>query len=63
MDIGYHDQPFSLCYQREEGDRIWKRLDRAMVNDKWFHEIPETTINHLSLMGSNHCPLLLEMSI
>ncbi|XP_049347584.1 uncharacterized protein LOC125812144 [Solanum verrucosum] len=41
--------------------RVWKRLDRAMVNDKWLDLMPQTTITHLPSVGSDHCPLLMEM--
>ncbi|KAG5586740.1 hypothetical protein H5410_047174 [Solanum commersonii] len=44
-DLGFHGQKFTWCNHRDGEARIWKRLDRAMVNDKW------TT-------GSDHCPLL-----
>lgn len=63
VDIGYNGQPFTWCNQRDEGARMWKRLDRALVNHKWLDKMPQTTINHLTSVGSDHCPLLLEMSI
>ncbi|XP_049368158.1 uncharacterized protein LOC125833012 [Solanum verrucosum] len=62
IDIGYNGQPFTWCNQRAEEARIWKRLDRAMVNDKWLESMPQTTITHLPSVGSDHCPLLLEMT-
>lgn len=34
VDIGYNGQPFTWCNQRDEGARMWKRLDRALVNHK-----------------------------
>ena len=33
----------------------------AMVNDSWLEKIPQTTITHLSSIGSYHCLLLMEM--
>lgn len=42
--------------------RIWKRLNRAMVNVKWLKIMPLTTITHLSSVSSDHCPLLIEMT-
>ncbi|XP_055825760.1 uncharacterized protein LOC129894213 [Solanum dulcamara] len=32
-----------------------------MVNDKWLDIMPHTSITHLPSVGSDHCPLLLEM--
>jgi len=34
-----------------------------MVNDKWLETMPQTTITHLPSVGSDHCPLLLEMNM
>lgn len=42
--------------------RIWKRLDRAMVNEKWLEVMHLTIITHIPSMGSDHCPLLIEIS-
>ena len=60
MDIGYSGQHYTWCNQRS---RVWKRLDRAMVNDKWLECMPQTTISHLPVVCSNHCPLLMEMEV
>jgi len=61
MDLGFNGPKFTWSNQRGINFRIWKRLDRAMVNDKWLQNMPHTSITHLPFMGSDHCPLLLEM--
>ncbi|WMV45632.1 hypothetical protein MTR67_039017 [Solanum verrucosum] len=61
MDIGYSGQHYTWCNQRAAEAKVWKRLDRAMVNDKWLELMPQTTITHLPSIGSDHCPLLMEM--
>ncbi|XP_010324843.1 uncharacterized protein [Solanum lycopersicum] len=61
-DLGYHGQYFTWCNHRKDGARIWKRLDRGMVNDKWMEKMPKTTITHFPSVGSDHCPLLMEIS-
>ena len=33
-----------------------------MVNDKYLEKMPQTNITHLLFVGSDHCPLLMEMS-
>ncbi|WMV50075.1 hypothetical protein MTR67_043460 [Solanum verrucosum] len=52
IDIGYSGQHFTWCNQRAEEARVWKRLDRAMVNDKWLEVMPQTTITHLPSRGA-----------
>ena len=61
MDIGYSGQHYTWCNQRSGEARVWKRLDQAMVNDKWLECMPQTTISNLPAVGSDHCPLLMEM--
>ncbi|KAG5595509.1 hypothetical protein H5410_036741 [Solanum commersonii] len=61
IDIGYTRLPFTWCNQMETQTRVWKRLDRSMVNDKWLEFMPQTTIEHLPSVGSDHSPLLMEM--
>ncbi|KAG5616052.1 hypothetical protein H5410_015876 [Solanum commersonii] len=63
VDIGYSSQHYTWCNQRAAEARVWKRLDRAMVNDNWLELMPQTTITHLPSVGSDHCPLLMEMEV
>ncbi|XP_015057525.1 uncharacterized protein LOC107003747 [Solanum pennellii] len=61
VDIGFSGHKYTWSNKRGITYRIWKRLDRALVNDLWLEKMPQTTITHLSTTGSDHCPLLLEM--
>ncbi|XP_069143598.1 uncharacterized protein [Solanum lycopersicum] len=61
IDMGYNGQPYTWCNHRNNGDMIWKRLDRGMVNDKWLDIMPHTNVTHLPSVGSDHSPLLLDM--
>lgn len=40
FDLGFTRQKFTWTNNREVMFRIWKRLDRAMVNDKWLEVMP-----------------------
>ncbi|XP_055814172.1 uncharacterized protein LOC129883562 [Solanum dulcamara] len=62
QDLGFFGQKYTWSKQRGIFFRIWKRLDRGMVNDKWLEVMPQTTITHLPTVGSDHCPLLLEFT-
>lgn len=62
IDLGFARQTFTRSNKRDMVHRIWKRLDRGMANDKWLEVIPQTTVTHLSSVGADNCPLLLEMS-
>ncbi|KAG5604805.1 hypothetical protein H5410_026297 [Solanum commersonii] len=61
MDLGFNGPKFTWSNQRGINFRIWKRLDRAMVNDSWLQNMPHTCITYLPSVGSDHCPLLMEM--
>ena len=61
MDIGFSGHKYTWSNKRGINHRIWKRLDRALINDLWLEKMPQTTITHLANTGSDHCPLLMEM--
>ena len=61
LDIGFSGKKFTLSNKRGINHRIWKRRDMAMINDSWLEKMPQTTITHQSSIGSDHCPLLMEM--
>lgn len=61
IDIGFNGQEYTCCNHMDSSNRIWKRLDRALVNDKWLENMPHTSIYHLPSVGSDHCPLLMKM--
>ncbi|KAK4731480.1 hypothetical protein R3W88_024468 [Solanum pinnatisectum] len=61
IDLGYTGLPYTWCNQRNAQARVWKRLDRSMVNDKWLETMPQTTIEHLSSVGSDHKSSSIEM--
>ncbi|KAH0742162.1 hypothetical protein KY290_035205 [Solanum tuberosum] len=47
--LGYTGLPFTWCNQRDAEARVWK----------WLEVIPQTTIENLSSISSDHSPLLL----
>ncbi|KAK4729617.1 hypothetical protein R3W88_022605 [Solanum pinnatisectum] len=63
VDLGLSGQKFTWTNKRGIHHRIWKRLDRALANDTWLEKMPQTTITHLPTVGSDHCPLLMEMCL
>ncbi|XP_049399718.1 uncharacterized protein LOC125863743 [Solanum stenotomum] len=62
IDLGYTGLPFTWCNRRDAQATVWKRLDRSMVNDKWLEVMPQTTIDHLSCVSSDHSPLLMVLT-
>lgn len=62
IDLGFARQKYIWSNNREIMFSVWKRLDRAMVNDKWLELMPQTISTHLPTVSSDHCPLLLKMS-
>ncbi|KAG5598988.1 hypothetical protein H5410_030358 [Solanum commersonii] len=62
VDLGFSGQRYTWSNNRGILQRVWKRLDRALVTDAWLDKMPQTTITHLPSIGSDHCPLLMEMT-
>ncbi|XP_059284804.1 uncharacterized protein LOC132038098 [Lycium ferocissimum] len=58
-EVNFKGSPFTWWNGRTNGECIFKRLDRMLVNDlfqSWFGQIE---VDHLSRTGSDHAPLLL----
>lgn len=62
MDIGFSGKQFTLSNKRGICQRLWKRLDKAFINDNWLEVISQTSITYFSSTGSDHYPLLMEMT-
>ncbi|KAJ0975997.1 hypothetical protein J5N97_017962 [Dioscorea zingiberensis] len=56
----YIGSPFTWCNNQRGGARIWARLDRIIVNSKWYDVVNSYTIKHLPKCHSDHCPILLQ---
>ncbi|XP_060200458.1 uncharacterized protein LOC132628710 [Lycium barbarum] len=59
FEVNFKGNPFTWWNGRTNGECIFKRLDRILVNDpfqSWFCQIE---VDHLSRTGSDHAPLLL----
>ncbi|XP_020597516.1 uncharacterized protein LOC110037259 [Phalaenopsis equestris] len=57
FDIGFNGTEFT--WKRGE---ICERLDRILVNDLWCQYFLYTFVTHLSLVGSDHIPLLISIT-
>lgn len=60
LDLPFTGSSFTWTGIRSSG-RVWKRLDRAMVNHAWMTAYGASTVDVLSRTGSDHCPLLLHI--
>ncbi|XP_049388406.1 uncharacterized protein LOC125852750 [Solanum stenotomum] len=61
-DAGYIGSKYTWCNGWAPKQRIWKRLDRALINYLWNQCYNNTTITHLVRTGSDHAPLLVSFS-
>ncbi|XP_060181961.1 uncharacterized protein LOC132611561 [Lycium barbarum] len=61
-DAGFIGSKFTWCNGWAPRERIWKRLDRALINQQWSQQYNITTITHLVRTGSDHAPLLITVS-
>lgn len=57
LDPGYSGSTFTWCNGWCPERRVWKRLDRVLVNHEWMNLFDSTSVNHLISTGSDHSPL------
>lgn len=62
LDLPYTGTTFTWTGVRSSG-RVWKRLDRALVNPAWLSSYGTSNVDVLARTGSDHCPLLLRVGV
>ncbi|XP_059302171.1 uncharacterized protein LOC132054125 [Lycium ferocissimum] len=59
MDAGFSGPRFTWCNARDKRHRIWKRLDRALINQEWIAKYSRISVEHLASTGSDHTLMLI----
>ncbi|KAM1122859.1 hypothetical protein FF1_004322 [Malus domestica] len=59
IDLNFHGSPFTWRGLRN-GDLVEERLDRALSNQSWQECWPNTMVIHGTVIGSDHCPLIIQ---
>lgn len=44
---------------RQNGDEVWERLDRVLVNPDWFSFFHMSVVECLPMVASDHCPVFM----
>ena len=61
MDMGFVRLRFTWTNLRNLSDLIQERLDHGFCNMEWRLLYPEATIEHLTQVNSDHCPILVNL--
>ncbi|XP_071933111.1 uncharacterized protein [Coffea arabica] len=65
FDCHLHELPYSgssyTWFGVRAGARVWKRLDRVLINQQWLDLLPNTSVQHLNRATSDHTPLLVNL--
>ena len=59
LDLGFCGNIFTWDNRQEGDDLIQERFDRALCNFGWLERFPDCKVQHLTCIGSNHCPILI----
>ncbi|XP_027166413.1 uncharacterized protein LOC113766418 [Coffea eugenioides] len=62
FDAGFSGASFTWCNNRQGRARIWKRLDRVLVNGGFAEGAPTLAVVHLARHPSDHAPLKISLS-
>ncbi|KAG0452170.1 hypothetical protein HPP92_026103 [Vanilla planifolia] len=61
VDLGFSGNRFTWSNGKQGGARILERLDRALMNSAGLIAFPNCSVQHLSRLGSDHCPWLVKV--
>lgn len=63
QDIPFSGPRFTWTNNREEDSLIMERLDRGYASMDWMNSFPQTHIQNLPIIHSDHGPILLQTTI
>ncbi|WVZ51998.1 LOW QUALITY PROTEIN: hypothetical protein U9M48_003094 [Paspalum notatum var. saurae] len=57
----YNGPAYTWSNKRFSSIPTFERLDRCLVNAKWIESSPNTSVHHLPMLYSDHCPILIKI--
>lgn len=63
VDLGFSGVPYTYDNGQLGNKNVRVRLDRACADEKWQDLFPATQVVHLVTSCSDHCPLLIQLTI
>lgn len=63
MDLEFKGNAFTWTNNQREEANICERIDRAMANVEWRQHFPKAQVFHEVVLGSDHCPLILNCTL
>ncbi|PNT68069.1 hypothetical protein BRADI_3g35462v3 [Brachypodium distachyon] len=58
FDLGFNGPAYTWCNKRFASHPIFERLDRCLANAGWCDCFPNTNVYNLSILLSDHVPIL-----
>ncbi|KAM2045167.1 hypothetical protein ACFX1T_009399 [Malus domestica] len=62
MDLEFNGPSFTWR-GKKNGDLVEERLDRALINGLWQDMWPNSMVTHGTVLGSNHCPIIIQSDV
>ncbi|XP_026419847.1 uncharacterized protein LOC113315813 [Papaver somniferum] len=61
-DLGFCGNPYTWSSNKHGTGRFKSRIDRALGNREWYLVYPNSILRHIPHYGSDHAPILLDIS-
>ncbi|XP_074318689.1 uncharacterized protein LOC141655512 [Silene latifolia] len=63
LDIPFKGPKYTWCNNRDNGARIYERLDKGYGSQDWYDIFSNTAILHLPIQISDHAPIIIDTNL
>ncbi|KAJ1268610.1 hypothetical protein BS78_07G148300, partial [Paspalum vaginatum] len=60
-DLGFNGPAYTWTNKSFSTMPTFERLDRCLANANWIASFPNTSVHHLPMLYSDHCPILIKV--
>lgn len=54
---------YTWSNKRMKGGNVQEKIDRVLTNLEWIEKFPNSAVQQMPMVGSDHCPLVMQQAV